>query len=82
MVKVDLNGNTTAHNRAYCLDLLRNIGLQTYERDSVGRIIIHTADGGYICFFEQDEPRISQRLGEKRIRVIDKYDERQEINHI
>ena len=55
MVKLDINGNTVANNRAYILNIIKNMPIKRFEIDSAGRVIIECGDGGSIRFFVEDE---------------------------
>jgi hypothetical protein len=63
MTKLDINGNTVTTNRNYLLGVLRNMGLGKAFRDDYGRMLVPTADGGQIIFFEEDEPQLIKNWG-------------------
>ena len=62
MIKIDVNGNTVGRNRAYCQHLVATMTSGTYRTDSHGRIMVDVSDGGYIVFFEKDEPAAAARV--------------------
>jgi hypothetical protein len=68
MRKRDINGNTVSTNSAYLRGVIRNMTAGTYEMDSVGTMMVDTADGGYIVFSSQDEPYIYRHVMERLTR--------------
>ena len=62
MRKFDVNGNTVSSSRAYCMRLIAAMTHGTYRTDAYGRIMVDTGDGGFIIFFEKDEPRVAVKV--------------------
>lgn len=57
MTRMDINGNTVSKNATA---LRRKVHMaQTYQTDSVGRIMVEDGHGGMIVFFAQDEPALT-----------------------
>lgn len=66
MTRVDVNGNTVSKNEVTCLRLIRQLPTgATYRTDAHRRIMVDLPDGGYIVFFEQDRPRLANRVKER-----------------
>ena len=70
MTKMDVNGNTVTTSTVYCKALIRGLPAgTTYTTDAFHRIMVTLADGGYIVFFEQDEPHVTAKVKERFVHV-------------
>jgi len=65
VTKIDENGNTVSTSYDYLRKLVRDKGRNmgdTFTTDSHGRIMVDVTKGGYIVFFEQDEPQLAETV--------------------
>ena len=62
MRKRDINGNTENRHRAQLWRAVRYMQSGTYTIDSVGTVMVDTADGGHIVFLDEDEPTLMENV--------------------
>ena len=57
MTRMDINGNSISKSRRSLAPLVKRA--KTYTTDSAGRIMVDDDKGGYVVFFQDDEPELA-----------------------